>query len=100
MGGQANLCSLPKVGCKPGHDKQYPDGALRGPIAGAMIPSIRKYADRHAGEVAPIIQGIQRAGADTLRKVADALVRRSILTARGKKQWCAIPVKNALARAH
>jgi hypothetical protein len=100
MGGQANLCSLPKVGCKPSHDKPYPDGALRGPIAGAMIPSIRKYADRHAGEVVPIIQGIQHAGADTLRKVADALVRQDILTAPGKKQWYATPVKNALARAH
>ena len=46
----------------------------------------------------PVIREIQRAGASTLRAVADALNARGISTARGGR-WYAATVRNVLARA-
>jgi len=54
-------------------------------------------ADRHAGNVRPVIRQIQAAGARTLREVADALNARGIATARGGK-WYATSVKNVMDR--
>lgn len=59
--------------------------------------SIVTAADRHADNVVPIIREIQRAGASTLRAVAEALNARGIATARGGR-WHAATVRNALAR--
>jgi DNA invertase Pin-like site-specific DNA recombinase len=59
---------------------------------------IRDNADRYAANVLPIIREAQRAGAETLRDVADALNARGIATARGGK-WYATSVKNLLDRS-
>jgi DNA invertase Pin-like site-specific DNA recombinase len=55
-------------------------------------------ADHHAANVLPIIGQIKRAGARTLREIADALNARGVQTARGG-QWYASTVRNVLARA-
>jgi DNA invertase Pin-like site-specific DNA recombinase len=55
-------------------------------------------ADQHAATVLPIIKQIKRAGARTLREIADALNERGVRTARGG-QWYATTVSNILARA-
>jgi Recombinase len=47
--------------------------------------------------VLPIIREIKRAGARTLREIADALNARGVATARGG-QWYAMMVSNVLAR--
>ena len=46
----------------------------------------------------PIIREVQKAGALTLREIAEALDARGIATARGG-QWYAQSVANVLARA-
>jgi hypothetical protein len=51
-----------------------------------------------AANVLPIIREAQKAGANTLRQIADALNARGIPTARGG-QWHATSVKNLLERA-
>jgi DNA invertase Pin-like site-specific DNA recombinase len=55
-------------------------------------------AERHAATVLPIIREIKRAGARTLREIAQALNARGVRTARGG-QWYAMTVSNVLARA-
>jgi DNA invertase Pin-like site-specific DNA recombinase len=55
-------------------------------------------ADQHAANVLPIIRQIKRAGATTLREIANALNERGVRTARGG-QWHAMTVRNVLARA-
>jgi DNA invertase Pin-like site-specific DNA recombinase len=58
---------------------------------------IKANADRYAANVLPIIREAQKAGADTLRDIADALNARGIATARGGR-WHATSVKNLLER--
>jgi DNA invertase Pin-like site-specific DNA recombinase len=60
--------------------------------------SIKANADQHAANVLPIIKEAQKAGAATLRAVAEALNARGISTARGGA-WHAMSVKNALDRS-
>jgi len=55
-------------------------------------------ADRYAANVLPIIREAQKAGANTLRQIAEALNARGIPTARGG-QWHAKSVANVLERA-
>ena len=55
-------------------------------------------ADQHAANVLPIIRQIKRAGATTLREIANALNERGVQTARGG-QWYGTTVLNVLARA-
>lgn len=64
----------------------------------AAVVSIRAGADKHATNVLPIIREAQKAGATTLRAIADALNARGVATARGG-QWHAMSVKNMLDRA-
>jgi hypothetical protein len=52
--------------------------------------------ERHAATVLPIIREIKRAGARTLREIADALNARGT---RAGGQWYATTVRNVLARA-
>ena len=59
--------------------------------------SIKAGADQHAANILPIIREAQKAGATTLRAVADALNARGISTARGGS-WHAMSVKNVLDR--
>lgn len=54
-------------------------------------------ADRHAGNVLPIIREIERAGISTLRGIADALNARGVQTARGGR-WYAATVRNVMQR--
>ena len=61
------------------------------------VEAIRTEADRYAANVLPIIEAIKRAGATTLREIADALNARGVATARGGL-WHAMTVKNVLAR--
>ena len=63
----------------------------------AAVEAIEASADRHAANVLPIIREIQRAGATSLRAIADALNARGVPTARGGR-WQAQTVSNALAR--
>jgi DNA invertase Pin-like site-specific DNA recombinase len=62
------------------------------------LETIGAAADGHAANVLPIIREIRKAGANTLREIADALNARGIQTARGG-QWYATTVSNVLARA-
>ena len=62
------------------------------------VEAVRTEADRYASNVLPIIEAIRRAGATTLREIAEALNARGVATARGG-QWHAMTVKNVLARA-
>jgi DNA invertase Pin-like site-specific DNA recombinase len=64
----------------------------------AGVAAIKDAAERHAANVRPIIRDIQRAGATTLRDIAEALNARGVATARGGK-WHATTVRNVLARA-
>jgi hypothetical protein len=59
---------------------------------------LKTAADRHAANVVPVINEVRRAGATTLREIADALNARGISTPRGG-QWYAASVRNVLARA-
>ena len=62
------------------------------------VEAVKAEADRYAANVLPIIREAQKAGANTLRQIADALNARGIPTARGG-QWHATSVKNLLQRA-
>jgi Recombinase len=62
------------------------------------VASIQAEADKHAANVLPIIREAQKAGATTLREIAEALNARGVATARGG-QWYAMSVKNMLDRA-
>jgi DNA invertase Pin-like site-specific DNA recombinase len=64
----------------------------------AAVATIEAGADNHAANVLPIIREIKRAGAATLREIADALNARGVATARGGR-WYAMTVSNVLARA-
>jgi DNA invertase Pin-like site-specific DNA recombinase len=64
----------------------------------AAAKAIGVNADRHAANVMPIIREIQRAGAMSLRAIAEALNARGVATARGGR-WQAMTVSNLLARS-
>ena len=60
--------------------------------------AVKAEADRYAANVLPIIREAQKAGARTLREIAEALNARGITTARGG-QWYAQSVANILRRS-
>jgi hypothetical protein len=60
--------------------------------------AVKAAADAPRGKRLPVIQHAQKAGATTLRQIADALNARGIPTARGG-QWHASSVKNVLERS-
>jgi DNA invertase Pin-like site-specific DNA recombinase len=62
------------------------------------VEVVKAEADRYAANVLPIIREAQKAGATTLREIAEALNARGIATARGG-QWYATSVSNVLNRA-
>jgi DNA invertase Pin-like site-specific DNA recombinase len=64
----------------------------------SAMASIKTGADQHAANILPIIREAQKAGATTLRAVAEALNARGISTARGGS-WHAMSVKNMLERS-
>ncbi|MFY9958096.1 recombinase family protein [Bradyrhizobium sp.] len=64
----------------------------------SAMASIRAGAEKHAANILPIIKEAQKAGATTLRQIAEALNARGVATARGG-QWHAASVKNMLDRA-
>jgi DNA invertase Pin-like site-specific DNA recombinase len=64
----------------------------------SAMASIKAGADKHAANILPIIKEAQKAGATTLRQIAEALNARGVATARGG-QWHAMSVKNMLDRA-
>jgi len=66
----------------------------RGDIIDAK--AVEANVDRHAANVLPIIREIQRAGAGSLRSIAEALNARGVPTARGGR-WQAMTVSNVLA---
>jgi len=73
---------------------------VRAPVHGDLgfRLEVKAEADRFAANVLPIIGEAQRAGARTLREIAEALNARGIATARGG-QWYAQSVANILERA-
>jgi Recombinase len=64
----------------------------------SAVDAVKVEADRYAANVLPIIREAQKAGARTLREIAEALNASGIATARGG-QWYAQSVANILARA-
>lgn len=64
----------------------------------SAVKAVKAEADRYAANVLPIIREAQKAGARTLREIAEALNARGIATARGG-QWYAQSVANILGRA-
>ena len=62
------------------------------------VEAVRAEAERYAANVLPIIREAQKAGASTLRQVAEALNARGIPTARGGR-WYAQSIANILERA-
>jgi DNA invertase Pin-like site-specific DNA recombinase len=64
----------------------------------ASREAVMANADRHAANIIPIIKAVRKAGAATLREVAEALNARGVRTARGGT-WHAMTVKNVLDRA-
>lgn len=64
----------------------------------SAVKAVTTEAERFAANVLPIIREAQKAGASTLRQIADALNARGIPTARGG-QWYAQSVANILERA-
>lgn len=62
------------------------------------VDTVKAEADKYAANVLPIIREAQKAGARTLREIADALNARGIATARGG-HWYAQSVANILGRA-
>lgn len=64
----------------------------------SAVETVKAEADRCAANVLPIIREAQRAGATTLRQIAEALNARGVTTARGG-QWYATSVSNVLSRA-
>jgi len=62
------------------------------------VASIKALADQHADNVLPVIREVRRAGATSLRQIADALNARGIPTPRGGR-WYACSVRNTLERA-
>jgi DNA invertase Pin-like site-specific DNA recombinase len=63
----------------------------------SAVASIKAGADQHAANILPIIREAQKAGATSLRALAEALNARGISTARGGT-WHAMSVKNVLDR--
>ena len=63
----------------------------------SAVASIKAGADKHAANILPIIREAQRAGASTLRAIAEALTARGVATARGGR-WHAMSVKNMISR--
>jgi len=57
---------------------------------------LKANADRHAANVLPIIREAQKAGATSLRDIADVLNARGVQT---PGRWYATSVKNILERA-
>jgi DNA invertase Pin-like site-specific DNA recombinase len=64
----------------------------------SAVEAVTAGADRFAANVLPLIREAQKAGATTLREIAEALNARGIATARGG-QWHATSVSNILERA-
>jgi hypothetical protein len=64
----------------------------------AQLPASEARANPLRPNVLPIIREAQKAGARTLREIAEALNARGIATARGG-QWYAQSVANILGRA-
>jgi DNA invertase Pin-like site-specific DNA recombinase len=62
------------------------------------VEAVKAEADRYAANVLPIIREARKAGASTLRQIADVLNARGIPTARGGR-WYAQSVANILERA-
>jgi DNA invertase Pin-like site-specific DNA recombinase len=63
----------------------------------AGVDSVKTEADRFAANVMPVIREAQRAGASSLRAIADVLNARGVRTARGGK-WAATQVRDILRR--
>jgi DNA invertase Pin-like site-specific DNA recombinase len=64
----------------------------------AGVDRVKTEADRFAANVMPVIREAQRAGASSLRAIADVLNARGVRTARGGK-WAATQVRDILRRA-
>jgi DNA invertase Pin-like site-specific DNA recombinase len=62
------------------------------------VEAVKAEADRYAANVLPIIREAQKAGASTLRQIAEALNARGVPTARGGA-WYAQSIANILERA-
>jgi Recombinase len=62
------------------------------------VAEITAQADQRAANVVPLIREIRKAGATSLRQIADALHARGIGSPRGG-DWHATSVRNMLARA-
>jgi transposase-like protein len=85
---------LPKI---KGREFSNPTCPAEGRTKATQVLSA--VADKHAANVLPIIADIKRAGASTLREIADALNARGVSTPHGTR-WYPTSVANVLARAN
>lgn len=63
----------------------------------AACAAVRRNADRHAQDLAPVIEDIRKAGAASLQAIADELNAREMLTPR-RRRWHASSAANLLRR--
>ena len=80
----------------PGRLLDGGEGCQAGAVNLVLRPQVHVAVVRT--NVLPIIREVQRAGAEPLRAIAEALNARGIPTARGGR-WAAMTVSNVLARA-
>ena len=62
------------------------------------VDAVKAEANRYAANVLPIIREAQKAGARTLREIAEALNARGIATARGGQWYAAVGRERSSAR--
>jgi DNA invertase Pin-like site-specific DNA recombinase len=63
----------------------------------ALREAVSRNADEFAGELAPVLEELERDGVNTLRGIVEALNRRGMLTRRGGR-WQVSNVNNLLLR--
>ena len=74
-------------------------GIQSGAVLGKRGNEVRaSRARRFAADLAPTINGIQKAGTTSLRGIADELNRRGVLTASGNGKWISSMVWRLLDR--
>lgn len=75
---------------------------IKGSAEGARKANVVRigYAEEHAGDVRPYIEAARRAGAVSLRQLAEALTARGVRTPLGGERWSPTQVQRVISRGH